>query len=152
MGEMGRASATLPPGPRAPAAVNTANLFRRPLESLLGWNRRYGNVFTVRLLVFGTGVYVAEPDAIRDLMTGDQSDLHAGEANAPLSPVLGGNSVLVLDGPRHLRQRRLLLPPFQGSALQSFRDVIREVADAEVDGWRAGMEFRMRDRMQSLTF
>jgi cytochrome P450 len=142
----------LPPGPRAPATINTARLVRRPLESLLGWHERYGDVFTVKYLIFGTGVYVADPAAIRDLLTGDQSDLHAGEANAPLSPVLGNNSVLVLDGPRHLRQRKLLLPPFQGSAVHAFREVIREVAEAEVAGWVRGAEFTMRDRMRALTF
>jgi cytochrome P450 len=142
----------LPPGPRAPATVNTVRLARRPLESLLGWRKRYGDVFTVRYLIFGTGVYVGDPAAIRDLLTGDQSDLHAGEANAPLSPVLGNNSVLVLDGPRHLRQRKLLLPPFQGSAVQSFREVIRDVAEKEVASWEVGAEFAMRDRMRALTF
>ena len=75
-------------------------------------------------IVFGTGVYVADPDEIRSFFTGDQSDLLAGEANSVLSPVLGDNSVLVLDGPRHLRQRKLLLPPFQGSAVASFREII----------------------------
>jgi cytochrome P450 family 135 len=142
----------LPPGPRAPATINTARLARRPLESLLGWHKCYGDVFTVKYLIFGTGVYVADPEAIREMLTGDQSDLHAGEANAPLSPVLGTNSVLVLDGPRHLRQRKLLLPPFQGSAVHAFRDVIREVAEAEVAGWSRGAEFKMRDRMRALTF
>jgi cytochrome P450 len=142
----------LPPGPRAPAPINTARLVRRPLESLLGWHKRYGDVFTVKYLIFGTGVYVADPAAIRDMLTGDQSDLHAGEANAPLSPVLGDNSVLVLDGPRHLRQRKLLLPPFQGSAVHTFREVIREAAEAEVARWSKGAEFAMRDRMRALTF
>jgi cytochrome P450 len=142
----------LPPGPRTPAIVNTALLFQRPLESLLGWHRRYGDAFTVRYLVFGTGVYVADPDAIRELFTGDQSDLHAGEANAPLSPVLGAHSVLVLDGREHMRQRKLLLPPFQGSAVASFREVIREVAETEVATWTAGRELVMRERMRALTF
>src|SRR5262249_36688797 len=142
----------LPPGPRAPAVVNTAKLVRRPLESLLGWHRRYGNVFTVKDLLFGTGVYVAEPEAIRDMLTGDQPDLHAGEANEPLSPLVGHKSVLVLDGAEHLRQRRLLLPPFQGSAVQAFREVIREVAEAEAARWPKGSEFRMQDRMRALTF
>lgn len=145
-------SANLPPGPRAPASVNTARLARRPLESLLGWHKRYGDVFTVRYLIFGTGVYVADPAAIRDLLTGDQSDLHAGEANAPLAPLVGNSSILVLDGAEHLRQRRLLLPPFQGSAVQAFRDVIREVAEAEVARWSTDTEFALRDRMRALTF
>ena len=147
-----RAYGPLPPGPRAPAVVNMARLFQRPLESLVGWRERYGDVYTVPLPVFGVGVYVSDPDAIREMLTGDQSDLHAGEANAPLAPVLGDKSVLILDGREHLRQRKLLLPPFQGSAIQNFRTVIREVAEAEVDGWREGQRFVMRERMRALTF
>jgi cytochrome P450 len=142
----------LPPGPRGPATVNTARFVARPVETLLGWHRRYGDVFTMRFLVFGTGVYVSDPDAIRELMTGDQSDLHAGEANAPLAGVLGNHSVLVLDGPEHMRQRKLLLPPFQGSAVTAFREVIREVAEREVGRWTVGEEIVLRDRMRALTF
>ena len=142
----------LPPGPRAPAAVNGIRFLRRPLDSLLSWHRRYGDAFTVRLPVFGTGVYVADPDEIRAMFTGDQSDLLAGEANSPLSPILGSKSVLVLDGPEHLRQRKLLLPPFQGSAVQSFREVIRDIAAAELRGWHEGDVFPVRERMRALTF
>ncbi len=132
--------------------MNTARLAQRPMRSLLGWRERYGDLFTVPLLVFGTGVYVCDPDMIRSLLTGDQSDLHAGEANAPLAPVLGHTSMLVLDGREHLRHRRLLLPPFQGSAVQSFRAVIRDVAEAEVARWVVGERFKVRDRMRALTF
>lgn len=142
----------LPPGPRAPAAVNMARLVQRPIESLVGWRERYGDVYTVPLVVFGVGVYVCDPAAIRGMLTGDQSDLRAGEANEPLSPVLGTKSVLILDGREHMRQRKLLLPPFQGSAIQSFRETIREVAEAEVDNWREGDRLVMRDRMRALTF
>src|ERR1700759_3791977 len=95
----------LPPGPRAPAAVNTARLMQWPLETLLAWHRRHGDLITVPLLLFGVGVYVAHPDAIGEMFSGDQSDLRAGEANAPLTPVLGSRSVLTLDGREHLRQR-----------------------------------------------
>jgi cytochrome P450 family 135 len=142
----------LPPGPRAPAALNILRLTQRPLETLLGWHARYGDCFTVRYPVFGTGVYVADPQAIKELHTGDQSDLRAGEANAPLGAVLGERSVLVLDGAEHLRQRRLLLPPFQGSAVTAFRTTIRDVAEREVSGWRAGQRLVLRERMRALTF
>jgi cytochrome P450 len=142
----------LPPGPRGPAWLNTARLAQRPIESLLGWHERYGDVVTVPLLIFGTGVYVSDPDAIRRMLTGDQSHLHAGEANAPLAAVLGPRSVLVLDGAEHLRQRRLLLPPFHGSAVQGYREIIQDVAEREVARWQAGERFAMRDRMRALTF
>jgi cytochrome P450 len=142
----------LPPGPSAPAVVNTLRFMRRPLDMLAQWHARYGDAFTVRLTGFGTGVYVVDPDAIRDLFTGDQSDLRAGEANSFMEPVLGANSVLVLDGPQHLRQRKLLLPPFQGSRVAAFREVIREVAEREIAGWRPGTELVLRERMRALTF
>jgi cytochrome P450 len=146
------AVAGLPPGPRAPAAVNTARLMRRPLETLLVWRRRHGDLITVPLLVFGVGVYVADPDAIGAMFSGDQSDLRAGEANAPLTPVLGTRSVLTLDGREHLRQRRLLLPPFGGAAIAGFREAIRAVAEAEVGSWREGERIVVQERMRALTF
>ncbi len=142
----------LPPGPRAPAFVNLARFALAPLETLRAWHRRYGNVFTVRLTVFGTGVYVADPEALKTLFTGDQSDLLAGEANSFMEPVLGPSSVLVLDGREHIRQRKLLLPPFQGSRVASFRSVIREVAEREIAGWRPGTRVVLRERMRALTF
>ena len=144
--------ADLPPGPRLPSPIVTAQFMRRPLDTLRRWHRRYGDVFTVRYIGFGTGVYVADPEAIRGLFTGDQSDLLAGEANSILEPVLGPHSVLVLDGPEHMRQRKLLLPPFQGSRVAAFRSTVREVADRELDRWRPGDELIVRERMRALTF
>ncbi len=142
----------LPPGPRAPALVNLLRFGRRPLQLLHRWHERYGDLITVRMSGFGTGVYVVDPDAIRELFTGDQKDLRAGEANSFMEPVLGPSSVLVLDGPEHLRQRKLLLAPFQGSRVAAFRDVIREVAEREVSSWRPGSTLVLRERMRALTF
>jgi cytochrome P450 len=123
-----------------------------PLDTLRAWHTRYGTVFTVHFTGFGKGVYVAEPAAIKELFTGDQSDLLAGEANSFMEPVLGPRSVLVLDGPEHMRQRKLLLPPFQGSRVASFRSVIREAAEREIAGWRPGARLVLRERMRALTF
>jgi cytochrome P450 len=142
----------LPPGPRTPPGYNLLRFAVRPIEALCDWHRHYGDAFTVRYPVFGTGVYVADPEAIRKLFTGDQSDLLAGEANSFMSPVLGPHSVLVLDGPQHLRQRKLLLPPFQGSRVAGFRSVVREVATRELESWRPGTRLVLRERMRALTF
>lgn len=142
----------LPPGPRSPKIVTSLRFLRRPLQLLSGWQARYGDAFTVDLVALGKGVYIADPQAIRTLFTGDQSDLLAGEANSFMEPILGRHSVLVLDGPEHLRQRRLLLPPFQGSRVAAFRDVVRDAAEREVDRWQPGSELVLRDRMRALTF
>lgn len=142
----------LPPGPRAPRIVTSLRFLHRPVDRLRAMHAEYGDAFTIHFTGFDPGVYVGEPQAVRALMTGDQSDLLAGEANAFLTPVLGPNSVLVLDGPRHLRQRKLLLPPFQGGHVAGFRRIIRDAAEREVDRWRAGDEIVLRERMRALTF
>jgi cytochrome P450 len=69
-----------------------------------------------------------------------------------MQPVLGPSSVLVLDGPEHIRQRKLLLPPFHSSRVATFRSVIREVAEREVSSWRPGTRIVVCERMQTLTF
>jgi cytochrome P450 len=143
---------SLPPGPRTHRLFNLVRFAVKPVETLTAWHTRYGDVFTVHFAVFGTGVYVADPVAIRELFTGDQSDLLAGDANSFMEPVLGPHSVLVLDGREHMRQRKLLLPPFQGSRVAAFRSVIREVAEREIAGWRPGARLVLRQRMRALTF
>jgi cytochrome P450 len=60
--------------------------------------------------------------------------------------------VLILDGSRHLRQRKLLLPPFGGANVAAYRDVIREVAARELAHWEVGSELVVRERMRALTF
>ena len=78
----------LPPGPRAPSVVNTLRFVRAPLGMLERWSKRYGDVFAVKIVGFGRGVYIADPHAIKELFTGDQSDLLAGQANSFLAPII----------------------------------------------------------------
>ena len=142
----------LPRGPRTPSIYNTLTLMRRPHEKVRGWQRRYGDIFTVKFAFFGQGVAVGDPAEIRALFTGDQSDLLAGDANSFMTPIVGHHSLLTLDGAEHIRQRRLIGPSFNGSRVAGFRSVVREAADREVDGWGPGQELVLRDRMRALTF
>ena len=82
--------------------------------------RRYGDVFTVRLAQVGTFVFTTDPETLKQVFTARPDRLRAGEANVALEPVLGNRSVLLLDGAEHLRQRRLMLPPFHGERLRGY--------------------------------
>jgi cytochrome P450 len=94
---------------------------------------------------------LAHPDAVREVFTGPPDKLLAGEGNEVLRPVLGPRSVLLLDGPDHLRERRLLLPPFHGERMQRYGELMREVAEREVASWPTGTPFRLAPRMQAVT-
>ena len=59
---------------------------------------------------------------------------HAGEANATvLEPTLGPNSVLTLDEDQHLRQRKLLLPPFHGESVTRYGELIRQITERDIE-------------------
>ena len=84
----------------------------------------------VRIAQEGTWVFLSDPEAIKQVFTAPPDVLHAGEANAVLRPWLGDNSVLLLDGPQHLAQRKLLLPPFHGERMQRYGDAMADIARA----------------------
>ena len=142
----------LPPGPRLPAAAQAFRLWRDPIRFLLGLRRRYGDVFSVNYPSFPRLVYVADPELVKQVFTGDPRRFHAGEANASvLEPALGPNSVLILDEREHMRQRKLLLPPFHGESVRAYGGQIREIADREIESWPVDRPFALRTRTQRIT-
>jgi cytochrome P450 family 135 len=142
----------LPPGPKAPALVQGLRYARDPLGFLIRFQREFGDVFTISFPYFGKIVYVASPELVKAVFTGPPSDFHAGEANATvLEPALGPNSVLTLDDEPHMRQRKLLLPPFHGERVRRYGDLIREVTRAEMESWPVGEPFALRPHTQRIT-
>jgi cytochrome P450 len=141
-----------PPGPSFPRSVQTAWWAIRPLSFMRHCQRRYGDVFTIRVHAFGDIVVIADPDLIKEVFAADRDVFAAGQANAAMSPVLGGHSLLVLDGDRHLRQRKLMLPPFHGEAIGRYRERVEQITADEVATWPDETPFAVRPRMQVITF
>jgi cytochrome P450 len=131
--------------------VQSLRLLLRPIGFLEHCLRRYGDVFTLRFVGMGDLVYVADTETIKEIFTGDASVFHAGEANEVMEPVLGSRSVLLLDEDEHLRERRLLLPPFHGDRVRRYRELVGEIAAAEIARWPRGRPFSLRPRMQAIT-
>jgi cytochrome P450 len=141
-----------PPGSKAPAAVQAVRYARNPLGFLSSEQRRFGDIFSVRFPFFGRIVYVARPDLVKAVFTGSPADFHAGEANATvLEPALGPNSVLTLDDEPHMRQRKLLLPPFHGERVRRYEELIVEMTRREMESWPVGEPFALRPHTQRIT-
>jgi cytochrome P450 len=141
----------LPPSPPLPKAVQTAIWSRQARRLLYACQDRYGDMFTIRVAYEGTWVMLADPAAIKQVFTGDPKIFHAGEGNEILAPLLGRNSLLVLDEKRHMSQRKLLLPPFHGERMQGYAQTMSEIAEREIDSWPTGTPYKLRPRMQALT-
>jgi cytochrome P450 len=134
-----------------PRWVQTAGFIVGGVRFLEFCRRRYGDMVTLGTLFDEGFVMLFDPALVKELFQGSNDQLHAGEANALLGPILGERSVLLLDGSEHLRHRRLLLPTFHGAQMRAWADAMRESADLEIDSWPVGEPFSIFASTQSLT-
>ena len=148
---MSAPAAQFPPGPRLPRVLQTIGFVLAAPRFLEACRRRYGNAVTFRTLFDSQFVMVFDPAMVKEVFQGSGEQLHAGEANALLGPILGERSVLLLDGAEHMRHRRLMLPPFHGQRMQAYAEAMRESSDLEIDSWPVGEPFAVLPSMQSLT-
>jgi cytochrome P450 len=144
-------SATLPPGPRAPSAVQTIGWWKRPHAFLERCRARYGRRFTIKLLAAPPFVMLSDPDELRELFTAAPDVLHPGEGARILEPIVGQKSVILLDEHEHLEQRKLMLPAFHGERMQRLTGLVEEVAEREVAAWPRGEPIALHPRLQGLT-
>jgi cytochrome P450 len=141
----------LPPGPRMGRVLQTAIWSRKAQWMLEQCRARLGPMFTLNIAHEGTWVFVTDPDHVKQVFTGDPEVFHAGEGNQVLRPVLGDNSLLILDEKPHMSQRKLLLPPFHGARMQGYERTMTEIAAREIERWPRGEPYRLRPRMQAIT-
>jgi cytochrome P450 len=142
----------LPPEIGAPRELQTLRFSIRQIEFVFRARRELGEVFRMRGMINRDVIAVtSHPDHVRSLFTAkpDQAPSLTGES--PLRPIVGPNSVLTAIGPRHMRQRKLLLPPFHGEAVQRYVEMIAEAAEREIERWPLRRPFALAPRMQAVT-
>jgi cytochrome P450 len=133
----------------------------RTLQTIAWWTRtvpflerardRYGKRFTMRLLQTPPFVHHSEPEHLREIFTAPPEVLHPGEGARILEPVVGSNSVILLDERPHLSQRKLMLPAFHGEKMERLSGLVEEVAEREVAKWPRGEPIALHPRLQALT-
>jgi cytochrome P450 len=142
---------SLPPGPREPSLIQTLAWWNRPVSFLERNRARYGRRFTIRLLGAPRFVMLSDPADIKELFTAPPDVLHPGEGASILEPVVGSNSVILLDESAHLSQRKLMLPAFHGEKMERLSDLVSEVAEREVERWPRETPIALHPRLQGLT-
>jgi cytochrome P450 len=143
--------ANLPPGPRAPRAVQTLALWTRSIPLFERCRARYGKRFTLRMVQTPPFVHLSDPAEVKQVFTTPPDVLHPGEGARILEPVVGANSVILLDERAHLSQRKLMLPAFHGERMEALTGLLEEVTEREVANWPLGEPVQLHPRLQALT-
>jgi cytochrome P450 len=141
----------LPPGPRAPAVLQLLATWKRPAASLERLRQKYGNRITVQLPFQPPFVMLADPEEIKELFTAPPEVLHPGEGARVLEPLIGSNSVILLDEGPHLEQRKLMLPAFHGEKMAALTGLMQELTERELDSWPTEEPVALHSHLQRLT-
>jgi cytochrome P450 len=125
---------------------------RSPLPMLDKLAAKYGTTFSLPVPRQPQPmVFYSDPAAIREIWSGDPETLRAGEANIILRAALGRSSLLLLDGAEHLRERRLMLPPFHGDRMRAYGAAMRDATLREIAQWPLAKPFAIHTSMQAIT-
>ncbi len=141
----------LPPGSRMPAVLQAFGSWTRPTAILERNRARYGKRYTVRFLGQPPFVILSDPDEIKEVLMAPPDVLHPGEGARILEPLIGRNSVILLDEAPHMEQRKLLLPAFHGERVHALEGLMRELTERELADWPTGETIELHPRLQRLT-
>src|SRR6202163_685268 len=142
----------LPPGPRVRAVLQTLAWALAPTWVMDGCRRRLGEAFTLTFSPSGMKlVLISDPEAATAVVTAPPDVAPSGAGTSPVATVMGPSSVIVLTGPEHLRQRKLLLPPFHGERMREYEDVIVEATRKDMASWPLGAPMRLLERTRKIT-
>jgi cytochrome P450 len=146
------ARATLPPGPRANALMQTLAWAVAPTWVMDQCAKRLGETFTLTFWPSGMQlVVVSGPEAVKTVFTAPPDVAPSAAGNSPVRPVMGPSSVIVLTGAEHMRQRKLLLPPFHGERMREYEQTIVDATRKDMAMWPLGRPMRLQERTRAIT-
>jgi cytochrome P450 len=117
----------IPPGNKNEILFSTLHSFLDPCGYFESMSQRHGYIFTDNFLVASNVVFVAEPRAIEKIFSSDPNLFRSTKENTSPDPLLGGESLLFLNGDKHRRRKKLLMPPFHAERLKEYAETIRNI-------------------------
>jgi cytochrome P450 len=96
---------------------------------------KYGETFTLDLGSLGTIVMFCDPKDIKEIFALNPHQFECHQYNKHYEYVMGSESLLLQDGFRHKRQKKLLLPPLQKEAVSKYLRIIDRHAKVIIADW-----------------
>jgi cytochrome P450 len=142
----------LPPGPRMGPVAQTLAWALAPTALMDHCARRRGEAFTLTFSPSGRQlVMISDPVAVKTLLTAPPEVAPSAAGDTPIASVLGPRSVITLTGPEHMRQRKLLLPPFHGERMRAYEETIVQATHRDMAGWPLHRAMKLSARTRNIT-
>ncbi|MUH01471.1 cytochrome P450 [Scytonema sp. UIC 10036] len=148
---MTQAKGKLPHGSQAPQWLQKIQWITNPLGYMDAAKERYGDIFNAPVIGNDSCLLlVSDPQALQQIFSG-QNNKFIAPPNRLLQPVAGDRSIFVLEGDRHRKERKLLMPPFHGDRMFSYGKRICELTEKAMNQLLPGQIFIARTLMQEIS-
>ncbi len=153
LGERPPPRSSLPPGPPRIGPVPQTLLWALAPTALLDYCfARRGEAFTLTFSPSGRQlVILSDPAAVKTVLTAPPEVAPSAAGDTPIASILGPRSVITLTGPEHMRQRKLLLPPFHGERMRAYEDTIVQASERDIATWTLGEPMRLSAHTRKIT-
>ena len=141
----------LPAGSQAPRWLQKIQYTRNTIAYMEAAAQRYGEIFNAPVIGNHPVVlFVSNPQALQRIFSNDTKQFIT-PPNQLLKPLTGDYSLFALEGARHRRERRLLMPPFHGERMRTYGELICELVDKEMSSLSIGTQFSARQLAQEIS-
>ncbi|MEO1005797.1 MAG: cytochrome P450 [Cyanobacteria bacterium J06638_38] len=138
-------------GPQSSPFIQLMNWIFRPLDFLSECAQEYGETFNLNLMGLPPFTVISSPQGIEEVFSVDAKKFDVGKTNNLAASLLGDNSLVLLDGLEHRRQRKLMMPPFHGEKVKSYAATICQITDKVANCWQEQQTLVVQKAMQDIT-
>ena len=137
---------------KTPKFIQQIESTLKPLEFLERCAKNYGELFFTNSFGNLETLVVSHPQDLQELFNPTNKILDApGAANEIFKPQLGENSLIVQDGERHQKQRKLIMPPFHGEQMLNYGQQICEITQQVLQHLKQDEIFIARHLSEDIT-
>ena len=141
----------LPNGSPAPAWMQKIQYTLKPLAYMDAAGQRYGDIFNAPVIGNHPVVlFISNPQALQQIFANDTKQFIA-PPNQLMQPLVGNYSIFTLEGSRHRRERRLLMPPFHGERMRTYGQLICELVNNAMSSLSIDTSFSARKLAQEIS-
>ena len=143
-------SMKLPDGPKIHSLFQLIKWVKTPLEFLDDCVQRYGDIFTIRLFGYPPIVFIANPQGVEQIFRSKPQSFGIGPYNEMFSSLFGSNSLSLIAGDRHQREKKLLMPSFHEEKVKSYAESIYKASQQVSNKWQVNQLFTAVDSMRKI--
>ena len=141
----------LPDGPKLLPFFQLVKWLLNPFEYLDECAKKYGDIFTMRLFGFKPMIFISNSEAIKQIFSYNHQKISVAQSNKLILSLFGENSLLALNGSRHKKERKMLMPSFHGEKVKSYAEAICKISENVASKWQINKPFIAREAMQEIT-